>query len=344
MTARFFRSHRRQAVVVSACALLTLALGCSAEEQTNPPDAEQAAAVGEASGPPQSPFWVDPDSPAAQQVKQWKADGRTEDAELIRRIADQPTAVWPAGDDPGPAIKAAREGAAKNGRTAVLVAYNIPHRDCGQHSAGGATSEEFYRQWIGAFADNIEDAKAMVILEPDALPHVADGCTPAEDHDQRFRLMAEAVERLKKQPGVKVYLDAGNPAWINDPGKLAQPLWQSGLAKADGFALNVSNFQQDEANKEYGRRLSKLVGDKHFVIDTSRNGNGPLSGAPGEAWCNPPGRALGTRPTTDTGDPLVDAYLWIKRPGESDGACRGGPQAGRWWPEYALDLARNSKT
>ncbi|RFU84286.1 endoglucanase [Streptomyces triticagri] len=343
MTARFFRSHRRGTVVVSACALLTLALGCSAEEQPNPRDAEQAAAVGEASGPPQSPFWVDPDSAAAQQVKQWKADGRTEDAELIRRIADQPSAVWPAGDDPGPAIKAAREGASKTGRTAVLVAYNIPHRDCGQHSAGGATSEEFYRQWIGAFADNIEDAKALVILEPDALPHVADGCTPAEYHEQRFRLMSEAVDRLKKQPNVKVYLDAGNPAWITDPGKLAQPLWQAGLAKADGFALNVSNFQLDATNKEYGRQLSKLVGDKHFVIDTSRNGNGPLSGAPGEAWCNPPGRALGARPSTDTGDPLVDAYLWIKRPGESDGACRGGPQAGRWWPEYALSLARNSK-
>jgi endoglucanase len=85
-------------------------------------------------------------------------------------------------------------------------------------------------------------------------------------------------------------------------------------------------------------RLAGALGGKHFIIDTSRNGNGPLSGA----WCNPPGRALGTPPTTGTGEPIVDAFLWIKRPGESDGTCEGGPAAGRWWPEYALELARNA--
>jgi len=61
----------------------------------------------------------------------------------------------------------------------------------------------------------------------------------------------------------------------------------------------------------------------HFVIDTSRNGLGPWT--PDAAypdpqdWCNPPDRGLGLRPTTDTGDPLIDAYLWVKVPGESDG-------------------------
>lgn len=45
---------------------------------------------------------------------------------------------------------------------------------------------------------------------------------------------------------------------------------------------------------------------------------------------------------TATGEPALDAYLWIKRPGESDGECRGGPAAGQWWPEYALGPARNS--
>ncbi len=38
---------------------------------------------------------------------------------------------------------------------------------------------------------------------------------------------------------------------------------------------------------------------------------------------DPPGRALGETPTTKTADPLVDAYLWVKRPGESDGECKG---------------------
>ncbi|NEE07199.1 glycoside hydrolase family 6 protein, partial [Streptomyces sp. SID7499] len=79
-------------------------------------------------------------------------------------------------------------------------------------------------------------------------------------------------------------------------------------------------------------------------IDTSRNGNGPYTGGdPAESWCNPPGRALGEAPTTQTGDERVDAYLWIKRPGESDGDCKGGPKAGAWWPEYALGLAGATK-
>ena len=55
----------------------------------------------------------------------------------------------------------------------------------------------------------------------------------------------------------------------------------------------------------------------------------------------PPGRGLGADPTTETGDDRVDALLWVKRPGESDGACRPGePAAGQWYPEYALGLAQ----
>ncbi|MFD7163822.1 glycoside hydrolase family 6 protein, partial [Streptomyces violascens] len=52
------------------------------------------------------------------------------------------------------------------------------------------------------------------------------------------------------------------------------------------------------------------------------------------------GRALGTPPAATTGDPFIDAYLWIKRPGESDGVCRGRPSAGHWWPEYAVEPTR----
>ena len=78
-------------------------------------------------------------------------------------------------------------------------------------------------------------------------------------------------------------------------------------------------------------QLSAMLGGAHFTIDTSRNGDGPLPGNREEAWCNPPGRALGVPPTDDTGDERIDAYLWIKRPGDSDGTCRGGPAAGARW-------------
>ncbi|HVG45729.1 MAG TPA: glycoside hydrolase family 6 protein, partial [Longimicrobium sp.] len=51
-------------------------------------------------------------------------------------------------------------------------------------------------------------------------------------------------------------------------------------------------------------------------------------------------QALGRAPTTRTGHPLVDAYLGVKMPGQSDGTCNGGPRAGEWWADYALELSR----
>jgi endoglucanase len=126
---------------------------------------------------------------------------------------------------------------------------------------------------------------------------------------------------------------------------MAPRLKAAGIDLADGFALNVSNYQATPDLIKYGHQLSALLGGKHFIIDTSRNGNGPppFEGEDERAWCNPDGRALGSPPTTETGDPLVDAFYWIKPPGESDGTCNKGPAAGGWWPEKALEMARNAK-
>jgi len=105
------------------------------------------------------------------------------------------------------------------------------------------------------------------------------------------------------------------------------------------------------------------AGIKHFVIDTSRNGVGPWVAtdeqkALGDVqdWCNPPARGLGLRPTLETGNALIDARLWIKIPGESDGFCNRwepagspdpvremmNPAAGQWFPEMALELTQNA--
>jgi endoglucanase len=98
------------------------------------------------------------------------------------------------------------------------------------------------------------------------------------------------------------------------------------------------------------------------VIDTSRNGQGPwtptVSYPDPQDWCNPPGRDLGVLPTANNGLTLLDAYLWLMLPGESDGECTRGfgpagttvdsewgrvdPAAGQWFPEIALDLAHKT--
>ena len=41
-------------------------------------------------------------------------------------------------------------------------------------------------------------------------------------------------------------------------------------------------------------------------------------------WCNQVGAGIGARPTSNTGIPNVDAFVWVKPPGESDGVSQAG--------------------
>ncbi|CAO0824952.1 hypothetical protein SMICM17S_02571 [Streptomyces microflavus] len=268
----------------AVCAALLLA-GCSG-------DGDSAPVVGQ-QPKEKDPYWVNPDGSAARQVAAYEEDGDQEKARLIRKIAEQPVGEWIGPDAPENEARRVTEAAAKADRYALLVLYNIPHRDCGQFSKGGAADGNAYRSWVDGVAKGIGDRPATVILEPDALLHLVDGCTPQEHHDERYALLKGAIERLKKQPATKVYVDAGNAGW-QSPETLHEPLWRAGIEKADGFSLNVSNFRTTAVSTEFGKKLSVKVGDKPFVIDTSRNGNGPYEGGdPAETWCNPPGRALG---------------------------------------------------
>jgi endoglucanase len=326
------------------CCLATIVVlgGCTSAPSDPAPTPPVQPAVTEAAG-----FYVEPDAPAARQVRAWQAQGRDADAAALRRIADSPNAVWFANDNPGWLDRARRLIAAATaaGRTPVLVPYWVPQRDCGGHSGGGAPDAAAYRTWIAGLAAVVSGGPAIVVLEPDAIPHVLDDCVTGEAAQERLVLLGEAIRAFKQGPGVRVYLDAGNPGWIKDTDRVAATLREAGVGDADGFSLNVANFETTEDNIAYGTAVSDRIGGKPFVIDTSRNGNGPapVDGRNSDGhWCNPPGRALGPAPTVDTGTPRVDAYLWVKRPGESDGACLpDAPPAGQWWPEYALGLATN---
>lgn len=279
-------------------------------------------------------LYVDPASPARRQADAW-ARSRPRDAALLRVIAEQPQAIW-IGDwvrDPRREVDARVSQIAGAGALPVFVVYNIPHRDCGQYSAGGARGGDDYRRWIIAFSQGLRRRPAVVILEPDGLPSL--DCLPARFQDERYVLLREAVQTLRAG-GASVYIDAGNANW-KQPAVMADRLRKAGVEVATGFSLNVSNFHSVQVNVAYGERLSRLVGGKHFVIDTSRNGRGA---AVEREWCNAPNQALGRAPTTRTGNPLVDAFLWVKTPGQSDGTCNGGPRAGAWWAEYALELSR----
>jgi endoglucanase len=130
-----------------------------------------------------------------------------------------------------------------------------------------------------------------------------------------------------------------------DPAELAGPLVAAGLRDGRGFSANVSNFGWTADLVTWSQKLEHALGGTvGAVIDTSRNGRGPYTGSDAPQWCNPPGRALGPAPRLNPGPAGIDAYLWIKDPGASDGACRGGPPAGQFWPAYAAALTQPTQT
>lgn len=280
-------------------------------------------------------LFVNPESPAKRQADAWRRS-RPADAALMERIAQQPVAKWMGNwsRDVRREVAGVMSQAAAQRTTPVFVAYNIPNRDCGSYSAGGSSNADAYRKWIRDFAAGLGGRPAVVVLEPDAVAQV--DCLQPAKQDERYALLRDAVQVLKNANAL-VYLDAGNAKWLQ-PSAIAGRLQKAGIAQAEGFALNVSNYQSTASNVAYGASVSRLVGGKRYIIDTSRNGRGNSTGE----WCNVRGQALGELPTTRTGRPLVDAYLWIKMPGESDGTCNGGPSAGKWWPEYALGLAQQN--
>ena len=386
---------------------------------------------------PDTEFYVPrPNQGARQQIAKLTSQGQKADARLIRTMIKTPQAVWFTQGTPKrvqQAVKAEVKRAAGKGTVPVLVAYNIPFRDCAQFSAGGATTIAEYEAWIDGFAKGIGNKEAIVILEPDGLGIIPwykqfrglpseggyEWCQPSEANeataaDERFAMLNYAVDALKAQPNVRVYLDGTHSAWLG-AGDTAHRLVQAGVLRADGFFLNVSNYVETERLEKYGAWVSKCIwfasdpaswGYGHydwcasqyypanpndfstwvltdqwyasnvesqgaypgeegllgFVIDTSRNGQGPwtptVSYPDPQVWCNPPGRGVGLRPTANTGSELIDAYLWIKIPGESDGECTRGlgpggitvdpewgivdPAAGHWFPAMALQLARNA--
>ena len=305
--------------------------------------ASPPAAAGGSTSTANNPFagetlYVDTQSQAAYAVGRADND---EDAALLRKIAETPQADW-LGEWSGavePAVKGYVDAAASEGKLRVMIVYNIPHRDCGQYSKGGKADGTRYLAWIDGIAKGIGDRKAVLVLEPDALGQL-DTCLSDADQKARLEMMREAVARLKQNPGTSVYIDAGNANWV-DADDMAKRLEGAGIAAADGFALNVSNYVATDKTVAYGEEISNaLGGNVPFVIDTSRNGQGE---APKKAWCNPPGRGLGAVPTAETGNPLVHAFLWLKRPGESDGTCNDGPPAGAWFEEQALELSRNAR-
>lgn len=271
-------------------------------------------------------------TPSGTQAHQWQKEHNTT---WLNPITTTPQAIWLTTTDHAPTLHAASSAAAARDELLVVVAYHLPNLDgCG----GGAATAKDYRHFINVLAEALTPNPAYVILEPDSI---------ALDHfdDTRARLLHEAVQLLSSQ-GHVVFLDAGHSRW-HSVESITPRLTASGIDLAAGFSLNVANRMDDTSLLSYGRQLSKALGDKLFVVDTSRNGAGPhVNDAGHVVWCNARGEGLGTPPRIVNDGPHL-ANLWIKCPGESDGfsddpASYGNCPAGAFSPHLAAALIQNS--
>ena len=329
-----WRIDRRGVIAISVAALFLIVAGATwfvgSRETTADVSAGGTPADTEAPVAEQK-YYVDPDSSAVRAAADPALTAA--DAADIQIIAKTPQAIWltpeehPVETIGGYVAGVVADAAAKDERAAFVV-YGIPERDCGNQSAGGLTPAE-YPAWVAAIAGGVGSSSSIVILEPDSLA-LADECG---NTDSRVQTIQAAIAPFEAGDAL-VYLDGGHSNW-HPAAETAELLKRAGIDRVRGFATNVSNYNTTAKETAYGEQLSRLTGGAHYVVDTSRNGNG----SNGE-WCNPAGRALGDGPAAST-DGHHDADLWIKTPGESDGECNGGPPAGAWWLDGALALVRN---
>ncbi|HET9140073.1 glycoside hydrolase family 6 protein [Actinophytocola sp.] len=282
-----------------------------------------------------SVFYVDPQTQAARWVAANPNDSRTP---VIRdRIANVPQGRWFTTTNTSAVrsqVDAYLAAAAGAGKIPIMIVYNMPNRDCGGASSGGAPSHAAYRAWIDEVAAGLAGRPVTIILEPDVLPLMSDCMTEAQQAEVRAS-MAYAGQRLKGgSTQARVYFDAGHSAWLSASAMAARLVAAGVGTSADGISTNVSNYRATSAEVNYAKAVIAATGVSRLraVIDTSRNGNGPL----GSEWCDPAGRAIGTPSTNVTGDSMIDAFLWIKLPGEADGCIAG---AGQFVPQRAYDLA-----
>jgi endoglucanase len=225
--------------------------------------ADDAAPVGG------SPFYVDPNSAAM------RASRANPDNPQLAYIANTPQAYWIDNLVPAAAVSTYLNGAWAAGAMPMLAMYSLPNRDCGSFASGGFGSGDAYRGWIDRVSSQIGGGPVTIILEPDALD-MAD-CLSGSQRQERFDLIRYGVDTLTRNPAAAVYVDAGHSRWL-PADEIANRLNQVGIDHARGFSLNVSNFFTTDEEIGYGEAISGMTGGKPYVIDTSRNGNGPADG------------------------------------------------------------------
>ncbi|KAJ3000681.1 hypothetical protein HDV02_004366 [Globomyces sp. JEL0801] len=179
-----------------------------------------------------------------------------------------------------------------------------------------------------------------------------------------FKRVIEAAKSLN--PNVKV------TGFISNVSNYS-PVFAKGIAPAKEQPLQNNNgvltyqgnacIDESTFTSQLSAKFSKAGLPSRFLIDTSRNGQAGIRTRWG-SWCNIKGSGIGPRPEVDP-LPAIDAFVWVKPPGESDGvsgppgaprldgfcdpttsmgvdSLANAPQAGQWFEDEFLMLVKNA--
>ncbi|HSC03142.1 MAG TPA: glycoside hydrolase family 6 protein [Solirubrobacteraceae bacterium] len=240
----------------------------------------------------------------------------------------------------------ARASVQSPGTVPLLATYRILNGLCSGHRASDSPAEAAsYHNFIEGFAQGIGSYRAVLFLEMDSI--ITMPCLSGHGKAVREHELHDAINILSADcPHLVIYLDAGAGDALHAR-DAAHYLRASGVSSIEGFFLNSTHFDWTSHEIRYGRQISRMLGGKHFVVNTGENGIGPqrprdIVHQGMEVLCNP--RAgLGPLPTANTGYRNVDMFAWTSNPGESGGKCvAGAPPTGQYWPAYAKTLVHNA--
>jgi endoglucanase len=226
----------------------------------------------------------------------------------------------------------------------VQTFFIFPHgKYCASKREVLANEATFKRQ-VREAARGIGRRPAIVLLDLDSVATsscLGRGALPVWESELRFE-----VDQFQSLPHTVVYAEAGYSD-ANRPKYTARVLNAIGIRKIRGFYTNDTHHVWTIDEVHWAQKVSGRTGGAHFIVNTAENGTGQLRTRHphrqgNEVLCNPPGRALGPRPTTATGSPLADAWLWTYEPGKSSGSCHGGPRGGTFWPARAYGEAERA--
>ncbi len=274
--------------------------------------------------------------------------------QMLEKIASQPEAqrfsLYSGGGGPGAIFGQVQKILCKNltadpGTIPVFTTFFLYQAGYCESLGQILGNRDTFERQVDEMAQGIGRHPAVALLELDSVATSkctkGRGALAAWEHDIRYEINA-----ISALPHTVVYVEGGYSD-ADSPRYTAKVLNAVGVRHIRGFFTNDTHENWTRAEVKWAQKVSHLTHAAHFIVNTAQNGQGPLRPRNrvrngNEVLCNPPGRGLGPRGTTQTGFPGADAFMWTAVPGNSSGTCNGGPSAGTFWPANAIGKAERA--